>query len=73
MLGTSDAKEFGPVSVVGGRTKFLVNGPVDKHFNELAHPAVIGTEKGSSVVTPKGPLIPNPALGDNSLKYSPRS
>ena len=34
---------------------------------------VTGTVKGSSAVTPNGPLMPNPALGESSLKNSPRS
>ena len=32
-----------------------------------------GTLKGCWVVTPNGPLIPIPALGESSLKNSPRS
>ena len=35
--------------------------------------AVRRDTNGGSKVTPKGPLKPPPALGDNSVKYSPRS
>src|SRR5579864_6843602 len=37
------------------------------------HVVAKGTVNGSSVVTPNGPLMPNPALGENSVKNSPRS
>ena len=38
-----------------------------------AHEVLIGTVKGSCVVTLKGPLMPRPALAESSVKYSPRS
>ena len=39
----------------------------------LGQVELMGTVKGSCVVTLKGPLIPRPALAESSVKYSPRS
>ncbi len=83
MLGTSSlvTKSAREVGVAGS---VVPNGVLDRQFNDVVQPdeqvgeaapqsAVSGTVKGSWVVTLNGPLIPNPALADNSVKYSPRS
>ena len=67
-----------PFRLVGTAGSVVPNGVFERQFRAAAQlpgvvPAVTGIVKGSCVVTLNGPLIPRPALVDNSVKYSPRS
>src|ERR1700730_16264663 len=56
----------------GGGGAAVPNGLLLRHCTPM-HEVFRGTVKGCSAVTPKGPLMPSPALGENSVKNSPRS
>src|SRR5579863_4726703 len=61
-----------PLKLLGGGGGAVVPKGAEKQFGPLQVDSCTSV-KGCSVVTPKGPLIPPPALGDSSVKNSPRS
>ena len=50
----------------------MPNGPAFKQPSPLQE-LETGTVNGCCVVTLNGPLMPEPALAESSVKYSPRS
>src|SRR5581483_1490770 len=70
MLCTSAAT---PDKLLGGGAKGVVPNGAPARQPVPWQVESTGTVNGSWVVTLKGPLMPNPALAESSVKYSPRS